>query len=137
MEEYYKIVRVEHAYKCDKVEHVIKVLKGVNEAIKFANNFIEDWNSLTMLNQISTGEFNRISLIQYEFQEFDNRRYYCKFYGTYKVADHYIQIEQIDLESFIKEEENKIKLFEDDLMKKIQNKKDELCNILSELNNLS
>ena len=132
--EYYKITRIN---KTEKEPEIIKIIKGLEEALEFATNYIQEYNLTTRFGKISTHAFKQISLSYWEEQEFDNERGECKLYGGFYNEEHYISIKSICLDNFIMEEENKIKVFEIELMKKIQDKKDKFYNVLSELDNLS
>lgn len=132
--EYYKIIRIN---KTEKEPEIIKIIKGLEEALEFATNFIHEYNLTTRFGKISTYAFKQISLSYWEEQEFDNERGECKLHGGFYNEEHFVSIKSICLEDFIMEEENKIKLFETELMKKIQDRKDKFYAVLSELNNLS
>ena len=132
--EYYKITRIN---KTEKEPEIIKIIKGLEEALEFATNYIQEYNLTTRFGKISTHAFNQISLSYWDEQEFDNERGEGKSYGGFYNEEHYVSIKSIRLEDFIMEEENKIKLFETKLMKKIQDRKDKFYAVLSELNNLS
>ena len=132
--EYYKITRIN---KIEKDPEIIKIIKGFEKAHKFTINFIHEYNSSTNFNKISTHTFEQISTRYCTKQEFINKIGENRLYGGFYDEEHYISIESICLDDFIMEEENKIKAFETELMKKIQDKKDKFYNVLSELNNLS